>query len=364
MHLFHLLVPIFLLQSIAQTIFGFPQLPTPSQRQFAWQQREVEALIHFGINTFTAQEWGSGSERPALFNPTDFDPDQWVLAAKAFNAKSITLVAKHHDGFCLWPSKYTDYSVKKSPWRNGNGDLVRELSDACHTAGIGFGIYLSPGDRHEPTFGRNSFRYNDFFCHQLTELLSNYGEITQVFLDGAQPVRDRKQEYDWPRYYKIIRELQPNAVITVYGPDVRWVGNEDGIARDSEWSVIPLPVPPELFEWKDMTAKDLGSNEKIENAKYLHWYPAAADVSIRRGWFWNKATDFSVKTPAQLLDIYEKSVGRNACLQLNITPDTTGRIPDRDLASLQEFGNLTARPVSSLVSRRMILVSRCLAWKL
>lgn len=194
-----------------------PQFPAPSFGQLAWQEREVEALIHFGINTFTREEWGSGSENPTVFNPTRLNADQWVLAAKGFNAKSITLVAKHHDGFCLWPSKYTDYSVKKSPWKNAQGDLVRDLSDACRKAGIGFGIYLSPGDRHEPSFGRNSFRYNDFFCQQLTELLSNYGEITQVFLDGAQPVRDRKQEYDWSRYYKIIRELQPNAVTVVNG---------------------------------------------------------------------------------------------------------------------------------------------------
>lgn len=310
----------------------------PSSRQVAWQQRELEILVHFGMNTFSGREWGTGREDPKAFSLTNLDCLQWVETAKAFDAKAAILVAKHHDGFCLWPSKFTDHSVRNSPWRNGKGDVVRDFSDACRMAGLAFGVYLSPADLHEPSFGRNSRKYNEFFCNQLRELLTEYGEIAQVFFDGANPP-GRQQGYDFPRYYRLIRELQPNAVISIRGPDVRWVGNEIGRARESEWSLIPIPKPPLEHDWPDLTAEDLGSREKLKGAKYLHWYPAVADVSLRRGWFWQPNTEASIKSVNELVRIYEDSVGRNAGLQLNIAPDRSGRIPEPDVKRLKEFGD-------------------------
>lgn len=310
----------------------------PSVQQLNWQALEVEVLIHFGINTFVGQEWGTGRESQKLFNPSDVDCVQWVESARAIGAKAAILVCKHHDGFCLWPSKFTEHSVKHSPWKGGKGDVIGELSAACRRAGMAFGVYLSPADLHEPTFGRNSRKYNDFFCNQLRELLTGYGDISQVFFDGANPP-GRQQGYDFPRYYRLIRELQPNAVISIRGPDVRWVGNEIGRARESEWSVIPIPKRPSDYHWPDLTAEDLGSQEKIEGAKYLHWYPAVADVSLRQGWFWQPNTESTIKSVPELVRIYEESVGRNAGLQLNIAPDRSGRIPEPDVKRLQEFGD-------------------------
>ncbi len=309
----------------------------PTPRQLEWQRREIHALVHFGMNTFTGRSWGTGGESPPLFNPTNLDCQQWVLAAQSFGARSITLTCKHHDGFCLWPSQFTEHSVKQSPWRNGQGDVVRELSDACRKAGLGFGVYLSPADLHEPTHLQASAKYNDYFCNQLRELLTEYGEVCEVFLDGAQPSRGFKT-YDFQRYYRLIRELQPKAVISMRGPDVRWVGNELGFARETEWSVIPLTVPPDKQTWPDLTALDLGSRERIQAAPYLHWYPAAADVSLRDAWFWVPGRDHTIKPLKDLLRTYEFSVGRNAVLQLNLSPDRTGRIPEPDMKRLQEFG--------------------------
>lgn len=310
----------------------------PEPRQLRWLALERELLIHFGLNTFSGKEWGSGRENPKTFNPSNLNALQWVETAKSFDAKAAILVAKHHDGFCLWPSKFTEHSVRQSPWKKGRGDVVRELSDACHKAELAFGVYLSPADLHEPSFGRNSQKYNDFFCNQLRELLTDYGEISQVFFDGANPP-GRQQGYDFPRYYRLIRELQPNAVISIRGPDVRWVGNEMGRARESEWSVIPIPKPPLEHDWPDLTAEDLGSRERLKGAKYLHWYPAVADVSLRQGWFWQPNTEATIKSVSELVRIYEDSVGRNAGLQLNIAPDRSGRIPEPDVKRLQEFGD-------------------------
>ncbi len=297
----------------------------------------MQALVHFGMNTFTGREWGSGRENPALFNPTNLDCAQWVQAAQSFGARSITMLCKHHDGFCLWPSQYTRHSVKSSPWRNGQADVVREVSAACRQAGLKFGIYLSPADMHEPTFGRNSQRYNDYYCNQLTELLTKYGEICEVFLDGAQP-SGAQQAYDFQRYYRLVRELQPKAVISMRGPDVRWVGNELGRARETEWSVVPLTISPDEQTWPDLTAPDLGSRKQLAGARFLCWYPAAADVSLRRTWFWHPGQEAGIKSLQELLTIYEQSVGRNAVLQLNLCPDTSGRIPEADMKRLEEFG--------------------------
>jgi alpha-L-fucosidase len=313
----------------------------PSARQLAWQKREVQALVHFGMNTFTGHGWGSGLESPTTFNPTNVDCAQWVQVAQSFGAKSITFTCKHHDGFCLWPSAFTEHSVRSSPWKNGQGDVVRELAEACHRAGLEFGIYVSMADLHQPDYGRNSQKYNDYFCNQLSELLTNYGEICQVFFDGAQPSRGH-QAYDLPRYYRLIRDLQPNAVISMHGPDVRWVGNELGRAREFEWSVIPLPVPAEEFNWPNMKADDLGSRDRLRGARYLHWYPVAADVPLRHTWFWHPGAESTLKSLPDLLAIYETSVGRNGIMQLNLSPDTSGRIPEADMKRCQEFGTALA----------------------
>lgn len=326
-------------------------LVAPSPRQLAWQEVEFSAFIHFGMNTFTDREWGDGKESPSLFNPTEFDARQWVRVMKEAGMKMLILTAKHHDGFCLWPTRTTGHSVRNSPWRNGKGDVVREVAEACQEAGMKFGVYLSPWDRHEPSYG-DSPAYNDFFCRQLRELLTDYGEISEVWFDGAcgEGPSGKRQVYDWPSYYKVVRELQPGAVIFGMGPDVRWVGTESGYGRETEWSVVPikikeLPTPAleaadffsldDLFIPGDMTDEDLGSREKLRTARALAWYPAETDVSIRPGWFYHPSEDKAVKTPEKLVDIYFSSVGRNSVLLLNVPPDKRGRIHDSDVQSLR-----------------------------
>lgn len=294
-------------------------------------------FIHFGINTFTGKEWGNGTDDPSLFNPTDLDCRQWTQVCRDLGAKGLILTAKHHDGFCLWPTATTDYSVRRSPWRSGQGDVLKEVAAACREAGLAFGVYLSAADLHEPTHGLDHDAYNTLFRSQLREVLTNYGEICEVFFDGATPP-GRRQKYDYPGYYAVIRELQPNAVISTKGPDVRWVGNEAGMARESEWSVIPLPVRPESFHWPDMTDRDLGSRQKLLNANCLHWYPAEADVSIRPGWFYRPSEDTLVKSLARLREVYYGTVGRNALLLLNLPPDQRGQIPEVDARRVREFG--------------------------
>jgi alpha-L-fucosidase len=321
----------------------------PSPRQREWQERAFTAFVHFGMNTFTNREWGEGTESPLLFHPADCDPRQWVKIFKAAGMRMVILTAKHHDGFCLWPSRYTEHSVKRSPWKNGQGDLVRDVADACRDAGLKFGVYLSPWDRHEPSYG-DSPAYNAYFRNQLRELLTGYGDIAEVWFDGAcgEGPNGRRQVYDWTSYYDLIRELQPGAVIFGMGPDVRWVGTESGSGRETEWSVIPdvtrdldgslreHPREPvdHAFIPGDLTAGDLGSREKILNARSLIWYPAETDVSIRPGWFYHPAEDERVKTPEELVDIFYTSTGRNGLLLLNVPADTRGRIHARDSAAL------------------------------
>ena len=282
----------------------------PSPRQATWQELEVTCFLHFGINTFTNREWGRKEEDPALFNPVLLDARQWAKAAKLAGAKLMIIVARHHDGFCLWPSAFTDYSVKASPWRKGKGDVVAEVAAACREEGLKMGIYLSPWDMHSSLYGTDD--YNTYYKNQLRELLSNYGEISEVWFDGAcgEGPNGKRQVYDWPGFYSLVRELQPGAVIAITGPDVRWVGNESGDGNETEWSVV-----------QDSTS--------------LRWYPSEVDVSIRPGWFYHPAEDSLVKTPEQLTDIYYQSVGRNSVLLLNIPPDTRGLIPDHDIRSLR-----------------------------
>jgi len=320
-------------------------LIVPSPNQAAWQEMEFIAFAHFGMNTFTDREWGEGTESPSLFNPGNFDARQWVRVFKEAGMKMVIVTAKHHDGFCLWPSRYTEHSVKKSPWREGKGDVVGEVAEACREAGLRFGIYLSPWDRHEPTYG-DSPVYNEHFRNQLRELLTDYGEVGEVWFDGAcgEGPNGKRQEYDWPSYYRVVRECQPTAVIFGMGPDLRWVGTESGYGRETEWSVVPVQVREgsaspnapldDVFIPGDMTAEDLGSREKITGARALAWYPAETDVSIRPGWFYHASQDDEVKTPEKLIDIYFSSVGRNGVLLLNIPPDNRGLIHENDIESL------------------------------
>lgn len=318
-------------------------IPTPQQLE--WQQMEFTAFLHFGINTFTGREWGDGTEAPALFNPTELDCEQWVRALKDGGFKMAIITAKHHDGFCLWPTKTTRHSVASSPWRGGKGDLVRELRNACDKYGIKFGIYLSPWDRNAACYG-DSPVYNQFFIEQLTELLTQYGEIHEVWFDGAngEGPNGKKQEYDWDAVIKTIRRLQPKAVTAIMGDDVRWVGNEKGIGRETEWSATALP--PGIYSCSEELrkglgiygkAKDLGGRDIVARAKELFWWPSEVDVSIRPGWFYHAAQDKQVKSLAHLVDIYFKSVGYNSVLLLNIPPDKRGLIHENDVQRLKEL---------------------------
>ena len=318
----------------------------PTQSQYEWQQLELTAFIHFGINTFTGREWGDGNEDPEIFNPTNFNAEQWVTSLQEAGFKMIVLTAKHHDGFCLWPTATTNHSVAASSWRNGNGDIVKEVKEACDKHDMKFGVYLSPWDRNAESYG-DSPRYNEMFVQQLIELLTNYGEIHEVWFDGAngEGPNGRVQQYDWTRYYHVIDSLQPMAVKAIMGDDVRWVGNESGLGRETEWSVTPLqPGINETILAENArlnispTTEDLGSRTLVEQANSLYWYPSEVDVSIRPGWFYHPEEDHQVKTLPQLVDIYFQSVGMNSVLLLNVPPDTRGRIHEVDVARLKEFG--------------------------
>lgn len=318
-------------------------VPTPQQME--WQQMELSAFLHFGMNTFTGREWGDGQEDPALFNPTSLDAEQWVRVLKEAGFKIVILTAKHHDGFCLWPTATTTHSVASSPWKNGKGDVVRELRDACDKYGMKFGVYLSPWDRHAPCYG-NSPEYNKYFIAQLTELLTNYGEVHEVWFDGAcgEGPDGRRQEYDWEAFYQTIRKLQPNAVMAIMGDDVRWVGNEAGLGRETEWSATVLT--PGIYARSaesngrlgiDNMSADLGSRDMLAKANEAFWYPSEVDVSIRPGWFYHSEEDSRVKSLKQLSDIYFRSVGYNSVLLLNIPPDRRGLLHENDVARLKEF---------------------------
>lgn len=318
-------------------------VPTPQQLE--WQKMELTAFLHFGINTFTGREWGDGKEDPALFNPTELDAEQWVRTLKDAGFKMVIITAKHHDGFCLWPTKTTKHSVESSPWKDGKGDVVKELREACDKYGMKFGVYLSPWDRNAECYG-DSPAYNKFFIEQLTELLTNYGEVHEVWFDGAngEGPNGKKQVYDWDAFYSTIRTFQPKAVTAIMGDDVRWVGNEKGIGRETEWSATVLT--PGVYERStennkllgvNGVAKDLGGRDILAKAKELFWYPSEVDVSIRPGWFYHKSQDGEVKSLKHLTDIYFQSVGYNSVLLLNIPPDTRGLINEADVSRLKEF---------------------------
>lgn len=317
--------------------------PVPTEAQLKWQELERYAFIHFSMNTFTDMEWGYGDKDPQLFNPSELDCRQWCRLFKEAGMKGVILTAKHHDGFCLWPSAYTDYSVKQSPWRNGNGDLVRELADACKEYGLKLGIYLSPWDRNHKEYGTEA--YITYFRNQLNELLTNYGDIFEVWFDGANGGSgyyggadetrsvDRKTYYDWPGTNQLVKKLQPDAVIfSDAGPDVRWCGNEAGWVGETNWSTLRRE---EVWPgWPHYQQLQNGH----EDGSY--WVPAEVNVSIRPGWFYHEEQDDQVKTVDQLLDVYYHSVGRNATWNLNIPIDKRGLVHPTDSAVLMEVAKI------------------------
>ena len=339
----------------------------PTARQLDWYRHPFYAFAHFGPNTFTGREWGDGTEDPAIFRPEALDCDEWVAAIKAAGMTGLVLTAKHHDGFCLWPSQHTEHSVKSSPWRGGKGDVVREAAEACCRGGIRFGFYLSPWDRHSPLYGTPA--YNDYYKAQLTELLTGYGPIFHVWFDGAcgEGPNGRRQEYDFPGYIALVRQYQPDATIFCdYGPDVRWIGNESGQSRAAEWAVVPSelcplaprqtegPLLPGTLEGIGNTRRDIGGLDVIQYSRGLCFCPAEVDMSLRPGWFYHPEEE--PHELSRLLKAYTASVGNNAALHLNVPPMPNGRLNPRDIARLRELGEaLQARyghPLEGITVRR------------
>jgi alpha-L-fucosidase len=324
-----------------------PYGPLPTERQLHWHAIEAYAFVHFTVNTFTDREWGLGDESEAVFNPTAFDADQIARTAKEGGLRGLILTAKHHDGFCLWPSKFTEHSVKNSPWKDGKGDVVRELADACQRAGLEFGVYLSPWDRNHRDYGRPE--YLTYYRNQLRELMTGYGPLFVVWFDGAnggdgyygganeKRSIDNRTYYDWANTWGIVRELQPRAsMFSDAGPDFRWVGNENGIAGETCWATLDM-TKPNRYPGGGSVGLNAGERPGTQ------WLPAECDVSIRPGWFYHAGEDAAVKTPAQLLEIYYQSVGRGADLNLNLPPDRRGMINERDVAALRGFRQLLDR---------------------
>jgi alpha-L-fucosidase len=287
----------------------------PSPQQVAWQDMEMGAIIHFGPNTFLNQEWGDGSADPRVFNPSAFDPEQWMRAIRAAGIRYVVFVAKHHDGFCLWPTEQTSYSVKSSPWEDGKGDVVRRVEEAARKYGLKFGVYLSPWDRHEPRYA-SSAEYDKYYTAELDELAQHYGPLVEFWLDGAG---SGGHVYNFARYVEELRMSQPNTLVFAdmalfeYG-DIRWAGNEDGTISEENWNAI-------------------------DRHGYLRWRPAEADTPLRKlHWFWHPNDEASLKSVAELMDTYEKTVGHGGQLMLGLAPDRRGSLPESDVKRLEEFG--------------------------
>ena len=332
----------------------------PNRRQLLIQEMKYYAFVHYTVNTFTNKEWGNGKESEQVFNPTDQNTDQWCAAFRDAGMKGVILTCKHHDGFCLWPTKTTEHSIKNSPYKNGKGDVVREVADSCKKYGLKFGGYLSPWDRNSKLYGTPA--YNDFYIEQMTELLTNYGEIFMLWLDGAcgakadgQPV----QKYDFERIWKTAVELQPNIVMSGCAPDVRWIGNESGKTRESEWNVVPqfqydqqnfaanCQQDDDLKKFQkrcqDVMLPDMGSRKFLANYDKFMWYPAEVDVSIRPGWFYHPAQRLTLKSLKRLMTIYYNSVGNNSLMLLNIPPNRKGQFAKSDVRRLREMGKWLRR---------------------
>ncbi|XP_068640316.1 alpha-L-fucosidase 1 [Aristolochia californica] len=308
-----------------------PIPPLPSAHQLQWQSREMAFFLHFGTNTFTDSEWGTGHADPRVFFPSRLNTTQWIQVAVDAGFSRVILTAKHHDGFCLWPTQYTNYSVAASPWKNGSGDVVAELANSARAAEIDLGFYLSPWDRHEACYG-DTIKYNEFYLGQMTELLTGYDEIKEVWLDGAKGKGEKDMKYFFKSWFGLIRQLQPTATIfSDAGPDSRWVGDEAGAAGSTCWSLF------------NCSAVTIGGDNDFQYSRNgdpngIDWVPAECDVSIRPGWFWHSSQH--PKSAMTLLDIYYKSVGRNCLLLLNVPPNSSGLISDEDIQALQEFSKM------------------------
>jgi alpha-L-fucosidase len=324
--------------------------PRPTPAQLAWQRDELAMFLHFGVNTFTDREWGDGRESPSVFAPTAFDARRWAATARAAGFRAMVLTAKHHDGFCLWPTETTAHSVASSEWRGGRGDVVREFTTACRAEGLKAGLYLSPWDRNNPTYG-DSPRYNDLYVAQLTELLTRYGPIAEVWFDGAngEGPNGKKQVYDWPRVWGTVRRLQPNAVMfSDAGPDVRWCGNERGVAGDPNWST----VDPSVVTYPGADGPRIADALQHGDPSGTAWRPAEVDVSIRPGWFYHPAEDARVRSGGDLLGLYFSSVGRNGKLLLNVPPTRAGLLGDADVRALRAFGDARRATFANDVASR------------
>ena len=318
--------------------------PVPNESQLAWHKMETNAFIHFTTNTFTDKEWGYGDESPAIFNPSAFDASQWIGVLKDAGFKGVILTCKHHDGFCLWPSKYTEHSVKNSPFENGKGDVVKAVADACRKAGLKFGVYLSPWDRNRADYGTPD--YITYYRNQLTELFTSYGPVFEMWFDGAnggdgyyggkkeKRKIDGVRYYDWPTTLEQVRKMEPGVIFfSDAGPGVRWVGNERGVAGETNWNTI---TPDTLYAGQPNITDLLNQGHEDGTA----WIPAEVDVSIRPGWFYHAKEDSLVKTPEQLFDTYLTSVGRGSTLLLNVPPDRRGLIHENDISALKGFRQL------------------------
>jgi alpha-L-fucosidase len=309
--------------------------PRPTPAQLAWQRDEFALFLHFGVNTFTDREWGDGTEDPAIFNPQALDARQWARVAREAGARCVILTAKHHDGFCLWPTRTTRHSVASSPWRGGAGDVVRECVEAARAEGLRVGLYCSPWDRNAPVYG-DSVRYNAMYLAQLEELLTQYGEIAEMWFDGAnsEGPNGRKQVYDWPRIWGTVRRLQPHAVMfSDAGPDVRWIGNESGSAGDPNWSTVDPTIVTEPGVDGPAIIRSLQHGERDGTV----WRPGETDVSIRPRWFYHPSDDAKVKSVDALMRIWFASVGRNSKLLLNVPPTRDGLLATADVQRLREF---------------------------
>ncbi|MEZ0540896.1 alpha-L-fucosidase [Fibrella arboris] len=322
----------------------------PSSRQLQWHQLKYYAFVHFNMNTFTNEEWGHGTETPDMFNPSQLDCRQWARVAKAAGMEGIIITAKHHDGFCLWPSQYTEHSVKNSKWRNGKGDVLKDLSAACKEYGLKFGVYLSPWDRNHPAYGTPA--YNEVFKNTLKEVLTQYGDVYEVWFDGAngEGPNGKKQVYDWPGFVATVRQYQPNAVIfSDAGPDIRWVGNEDGYAGETNWSTLNRDkVYPAYPNYWELT---LGHEDGT------HWVPTEVNCSIRPGWYYHASEDNKVKSLEHLVDIYYSSIGRNGNWLLNLPVDRRGLVHENDEKRLMELKAYTDKATHNLAGGKKITSS-------
>jgi alpha-L-fucosidase len=348
------LISIISLSALAQVKPPEPFGPVPSERQLAWHEMEYYMFVHFTVNTFTDKEWGYGDEKESVFNPTALDCRQWAKVAKEAGMKGIIITAKHHDGFCLWPSQFTEHSVKNSVWKDGKGDVLMELRKACDEFGLKMGVYLSPWDRNSAVYG--TLPYLAYYRNQLHELLTKYGNIFEVWFDGAnggdgyyggaRETRkiDNKTYYDWPNTHSIVRELQPSAVMfSDAGPDIRWVGNESGMGSLTNWCLLKKD---EMYPGGNF-AKILGAGHEDGN----YWVPAEVDVSIRRGWFYHQNQDSLVRSPENLMELYYSSVGRNSNLLLNVPPDRRGLLHENDVKSLLAFSEMLKKEFENNIAK-------------